>query len=74
MKTGIQVRNSNLTDELREQVEHQLAIARWLFPEHIHGVVAVLSDANGPNGGIDKRCSLASGRKNRSASGCRVSS
>ncbi len=58
MRTAIQVRNSDLTDELREHVEHRLAFALSQFPEHIRGVVAVLSDVNGPKGGIDKRCSL----------------
>ena len=58
MRTAIQVRNSDLTDELREHVEHRLAFALSQFPEHIRDVVVVLSDINGPKGGIDKRCSL----------------
>ncbi len=58
MRTAIQVRNSDLTNDLREYVEHRLAFALSQFPEHIRGVVVVLSGINGPKGGIDKRCSL----------------
>lgn len=58
MRTAIEVRNSDPTDELREHVEHRLAFALSQFPEHIRGVVVVLSDINGPKGGMDKRCSL----------------
>lgn len=58
MRTAIEVRNPDLTDELREHVEHRLAFALSQFPEHIRGVVVVLSDINGPKGGMDKRCSL----------------
>lgn len=58
MRIAIQVRNSDLADELREHMEHRLAFALSQFPEHIRSVVVVLSDVNGPKGGIDKRCSL----------------
>lgn len=58
MRTAIQVRSSDLKDELREHVERRLAFALSQFPEHIRGVVVVLSDVNGPKGGIDKHCSL----------------
>lgn len=58
MRTAIEVRNADLTDELREHVEHRLAFALSQFPEHIRGVVVILSDVNGPKGGIDKRCNL----------------
>ncbi|SDH12831.1 HPF/RaiA family ribosome-associated protein [Pelagibacterium luteolum] len=58
MRIAIQVRNADLTEELREHVEYRLAFALSQFPEHIRGVAVVLSDINGPKGGIDKRCSL----------------
>jgi putative sigma-54 modulation protein len=58
MRIAIQVRNADPTEELREHVEHRLAFALSQFPEHIRGVVVVLSDINGPKDGIDKRCSL----------------
>lgn len=58
MRTAIHIRNSDLTDDLREYVEHRLAFALSQFPEHIRGVV-VLPDINGPKGGINRRCSLS---------------
>lgn len=52
------MRNSDLTDDLREYVEHRLAFALSPFQDRIHGVVVVLSHLSESNGGIDKRCQL----------------
>lgn len=58
MKIDIQAHGVELTDGLREHVEHRLGFALSQFQERIRGVVVRLSDVNGPKGGIDKRCYL----------------
>lgn len=58
MRAAIKMRNSDLTDELREYVEHRLTFTLSRFPDLIRGIVVVLSDTNGPRGGVDKRCSV----------------
>lgn len=59
MKIDIQARDFELTDGLREHVEHRLGFALSQFQDHTRGVVVRLSDINGPKGGgIDKCCHL----------------
>jgi ribosome-associated translation inhibitor RaiA len=54
----MKTRAFQLTDSLREYVEYRLAFALSPFQDRIRGVVVILSDINGPKGGIDKRCQL----------------
>lgn len=58
MKVTMTTRDFELTDDLREYVEHRLAFALSPFQDRIRGVLVILSDINGPKGGIDKRCLL----------------
>jgi len=58
MKIAIEAHDFELTDGLRQHVEHRLAFALSQFHDRIRGVVVHLSDVNGPKGGIDKRCHL----------------
>lgn len=58
MRIKMTARDFELTDSLREYVEYRLAFALSPFQDRIRGVVVVLSDINGPRGGIDKRCLL----------------
>lgn len=58
MRIAMKARNFEITDSLREYVEYRLAFALSPFQDRIRGVAVVLSDINGPRGGIDKRCSL----------------
>lgn len=57
MRISIKVRDFELSDALREHVEHRLAFALSQFQDRVPGVVVVLS-IDGPMGGIDKRCRL----------------
>lgn len=56
MKITTTTRDFELTDDLREYVEYRLAFALSPFQDRVRSVVVVLSDTNGPKGGIDKRC------------------
>jgi len=56
MKIAIQARDVELTDVLREHVEHRLAFALAL--DRVRGVVVRLSHSSGPAGGINTRCHL----------------
>jgi putative sigma-54 modulation protein len=58
MRLTMTARDFELTDSLREYVEYRLAFTLSRFQDRIGGVTVILSDINGPKGGVDKRCVL----------------
>jgi ribosomal subunit interface protein len=58
MQYVIQARDFSLTKSLRNHAERRLRFALACFDNHIQRIVVLLSDINGPRGGVDKRCQL----------------
>lgn len=58
MQFNIQARDFSLTKSLRNHAERRLWFALTCFDNHIQRIVMLLSDINGPRGGVDKRCQL----------------
>ena len=58
MHFDIQARDFSLTKSLRNHAERRLRFALACFDNHIQRIVMLLSDINGPRGGVDKRCQL----------------
>lgn len=58
MQLQIVARNLFLTDAQREIVERRLGFALGRFGARIRRVEVVLTDVNGPRGGVDTRCQI----------------
>ncbi|MFK8111900.1 MAG: HPF/RaiA family ribosome-associated protein [Rubripirellula sp.] len=58
MTPSITDRSGLLTDELRQLAERRLLFALSRFDDRITRVDLVVSDENGPRGGIDKACRI----------------
>ena len=58
MNISISNRNELLTESLRRHTERRLLFALSRFDSRIRHVDVVLSDENGPRGGIDKVCRI----------------
>ncbi len=52
-------RNDLLDDELRQLAERRLLFALSRFTSRVERIDLVVSDENGPRGGIDKACRLS---------------
>jgi len=58
MKLQIVARNLELTDAQREIVERRLGFALGRFGARIRRVEVLLTDVNGPRGGVDTMCQV----------------
>ena len=58
MQLQIVARNSELTTSQREIVERRLGFALGRFGARIRRVEVLLTDVNGPRGGVDKTCRI----------------
>lgn len=58
MNLVLQTRNMTVNSQLREWIERRLAFALGRFASRLTEVRAVLTDENGPRGGLDRHCSL----------------
>ena len=58
MRISIIDRQGNLTSDIRDLAERRLLFALSRFASKIEGVSLVISDWNGPRGGVDKQCSV----------------
>jgi len=58
MKLHIKSGNAELSDAMREWTERRIAFALGQFGDKLRNVNVVLSDLNGPKGGLDQRCLL----------------
>ena len=58
MTLSITDRSNLLTEELRQLAERRLLFALSRFDSRISQIDLVVSDENGPRGGIDKACRL----------------
>lgn len=56
MQMTIQSRGQNLTESIREHIEHRIFAALDQHEHRIQGVEVLVSDVNGPRGGIDQVC------------------
>lgn len=56
MSLSVVDRNDTLTDELRDLLDRRLHYALSRFDSRIRRTTAVVEDANGPRGGVDKLC------------------
>lgn len=58
MEIDIKTRDFALTEGLRMHVRRRLRTALHHFRDRVRRVIVLLSDTNGPRGGVDKRCQL----------------
>lgn len=58
MQIQIVARNLELSDSQREIVERRLGFALGRFGARIRRVEVILTDANGPRGGVDTICQI----------------
>jgi ribosome-associated translation inhibitor RaiA len=58
MQIDIHAHGLTLTPELRQHVRHRLALALDRVELRVRHVKVMLSDVNGPRGGVDKCCQL----------------
>lgn len=56
MQIVIRTRHTEMTDALRDRVQRRLHFAFDWAERSIGRISVVLSDLNGPRGGVDKRC------------------
>ena len=61
MQLDIRGVNYELNEELKDHVERRLRFALGRFAHRVERVSVLLSDVNGPRGGVDKRCRIAVG-------------
>jgi len=58
MQIDIQARGFKLTEGLRKQAERRVRLALGSTSGRVRSAVIRLDDANGPRGGLDKRCTV----------------
>ena len=58
MRMTIQATGFEMTGALRAYTEQRLATALGWARAHMHRLIVLLSDINGPRGGVDKRCKI----------------
>ncbi len=58
MCVEIRARNGELNRTLKEQVERRLRLSLGRFSDRIRQVRVLLTDLNGPRGGIDQHCRI----------------
>lgn len=58
MRVEVRGQNVDVSEMLRDHVEHRLQFALRPFPAQISRVVVRLRDLNGPRGGVDKLCRI----------------
>ena len=58
MKISIQFKDLQVTASDRQRIEDAIRLALTRFAPLIHGLTAIISDENGPRGGVDKTCRL----------------
>lgn len=58
MNISVQVRNDELSEQVRERFASIFQTNLRRFQSRIHRVLVTLGDVNGPKGGVDKRCSV----------------
>lgn len=59
MQIIVRTQRIRVTDGMRDHVERRLAFALDRFSDRVARVDVRFADANGPRGGVDKRCTLA---------------
>lgn len=58
MKIDIRATNLDLSDEVRAQGEQRIRFALGRFTLRLRSVSVVLTDVNGPRGGVDTSCRI----------------
>jgi ribosome-associated translation inhibitor RaiA len=58
VRLEIRSRHIPVTEELRAYCERRIDFSLSRFRDHLRDVTLRLEDANGPKGGLDKRCIL----------------
>ncbi|MBL7663057.1 HPF/RaiA family ribosome-associated protein [bacterium] len=57
-KINVTHTNADLDDDLQDTIHRKLSFALDCFDENIRDVNVIVSDVNGPRGGIDKKISI----------------
>ena len=58
MRLTVRSKSFRLSQDMRERIQSRLAFALSRFNHRVRDVTTILTDVNGPKGGVDKRCRL----------------